>query len=100
MSAVLVKVSADYADEFQCEEFKVFTQEEFNKFIEYYKNYFDENNEAEIYFGTNEFLIFESFTEFYDCLSVSEITDEEASVIQKLFGDYSFGTSGVFSVDY
>lgn len=93
---VLVKFSKDYADEFDCEEFWwVFGSNEiYTAWLEEYKSEF-ENGSVERWFGTDEYLEFDDFDDFMSCLSVQEITEEEAGVFEKYFGKYSFGTGNV-----
>jgi hypothetical protein len=102
MSALLVKFKGDYGDEFDCQEFAVFdSQENYDRWINGYTKYFSENNgsTAEVYFGTNEYLEFNSLDDLMSQLEIHEITDEEADIFTKYFGNRSFGTSGVFSFD-
>lgn len=77
----LLKMSEDYADEFQCEQFKIVdTLELAEDLLETI------SNEEELYFGTNEYLEGADIT-----VETHPITDEEALVIRKFLGD-TFGT--------
>lgn len=97
MSKVLVKVSLDWADEFTCREFKVFADE--GSYQDWTKKIRAEiGGSNEIFFGTNEYHEFENYGDFEQHLTVSSITDEEALVFMKYFGNKSFGTSGLFNV--
>lgn len=91
----LVQVSFDYADEFQCEEFQVMSEEKYEAWIKQIKSLIKEDDE--FYFGTNEYLEFESFEEFNEGLTVYDITEEEYQIFQKYF-PHSFGTSGLFNL--
>lgn len=92
---VLVKFSKDYADEFDCKEFRVFdSNDTYTAWLDKYKSKF-ENGPVKRYFGTNEYLDFDDFNDFMSCLSVQEISEEEAGMFKKYFGKYSFGTGNV-----
>lgn len=104
MSKILVKVSLDWADEFQCEEFKVFKDEQ-----EYYDwtkkvrakilgQVNDDKGYSEFYFGTNEYHEFHDYDDFERHIKVHQLSDEEAEVFRRYFGTNSFGTSGLFNV--
>ena len=80
----LLKFSRDWADEFQCEQFKIVeTLEEAESLVEKI-----ETSEGELSFGTNEYFEPE---ELLDSVDIKEISDEDALVITSLLGD-SFGT--------
>lgn len=91
----LVKVSFDYADEFQCQEFKMMTTEEYDDWIKDIEERINDG-ENEFYFGTNEFLEFESFDDFKDGLTVYDLPKEDYNIFSKYFFSSSFGTSGLF----
>ena len=83
----LLKMSEDYADEFQCEQFKIVdTLELAEDLIETI------GNEEELYFGTNECLEGENIA-----IETHPITDDEAATIRKFLGD-TFGTGILDSV--
>lgn len=80
----LVKMSADWADEFQCEQFKLFTSlEEAEKRVAHL-----ESIKGEVYFGTNE--SFEG-EELMGAFEIVEITEQEAAAILRTLGN-KFGT--------
>ena len=87
---ILVSFEANYADEFDVFGLKVFEndqawreylnewKEKFKKQIseEKLKEFFEvETNEELWYFGTNEFIIFNSWSEFKNCFKI--ITEDE-----------------------
>lgn len=100
MAKVLVKFSDEYNDEFTCQEFTVFdSQEDLDNLISKYDNRIQTNGVAKVYFGTNEFLEYYSVDQFLNTLNVFEITDQEAEVFKKFFGQTSFGTGCVFNAE-
>ena len=102
----LVRYSVDYADEFDVEGMKIFTEAEYNSFLDNqsYAKDLEEKGEREVgewgmielYFGTNEFLSFDSVDEVIKALEVQEITEQEFNTLKSLGLD-SFGESTIFS---
>jgi hypothetical protein len=98
MSSVFVKVDANWADEFDIDGFIVAKKDEWDKSVEKLKKDFP--SEQEIYFGTNEYIEFADIEDFESSLEVTEITDVEAEVLNKLFNTYgrktwfSYGLGG------
>lgn len=99
MQYLLVKGSADYADEFDCEFFRVVEKERWEKFVAIVEKYF---KPFDIYFGTNESLEFKSFEGWKDCFETMEISKEQYHFLDgALCGCYgNFGTGdGAISFD-
>ena len=101
----LIKFASNYADEFDVEAFTVWDSEKTEQFFAIAEIFFDvyPKSEFEVNFGTNEYLIFETYKKFRNCFEVLNIEDSEAEVFQKYFYYYlpenppEFGTcSGVF----
>lgn len=100
----LVSYEEDYADEFDVSGMKIFTEEEYNSFLnnQRYAKELEEKGELEkdfgrieLYFGTNEFLDFNSVDEIIKVLKVQEITEQEFNILKKLdLG--SFGVETIF----
>jgi len=88
----LVKCQADYSDEFDVYGFKVMSDEQWIILQENIKKC---NYPMEVYFGTNEALIFESPNEIMRSLTAIEMTPEEVEVLKK-----GFGTSYDNSINY
>jgi hypothetical protein len=88
----LATFSGNYADEFDMSEFMTMKGDEIISIIELLKSYEDE---IEICFGTNEDLQFEDGDDLLSQISIKEISDAEADVLDRLFGG-GFGDSGVF----
>lgn len=52
------------------------------------RNSFD-SNVWEYYIGSNEFIEYESYDDFMSCFTEKDVTDQEASIIDKYFGEES-----------
>ena len=94
---ILVKYEDNYADEFDIAGFKIFeTNDHYIKWSEEVEHafYFDDcdlvrTGPVEIYFGTNEFVSFETIKDYQKCLEVKEISAYEADLLESLIGaDY------------
>ncbi len=98
MSNYLVKESADYADEFNCEGFKVMQGESKKEIVQSLIDCRDGDFPMSCSFGTNEELHFENREEFEEALDIQKITDEDLKTLKKLFPDcdkFAFGTTGI-----
>jgi hypothetical protein len=94
----LVKFHYSYADEFYCQEFKIFNSEnEYNEWINTIKTHI-ENSSVEFYFGTNEYHEFNSMNKFLNCITSTAISNTESDIISNLIGP-KFGTGGMFDVE-
>ena len=101
----LVNYEVDYADEFDVRGMKIFTEAEYNTFIDN-QRYAKELEEKgrfgtgewdmiEIYFGTNEYFIFRTVDEIIKEFKVREITEQEFNTLKNLDLD-SFGEPAMF----
>jgi len=88
----LATFSGNYADEFDMSEFMTMKGDEVISIIEVLKTYDDE---ISICFGTNEELQFEDGDDLLSQISIREITNTEAEVLNRLLGG-GFGDAGVF----
>ena len=98
MNNFLVKESADYADEFNCEGFKIIKGESKENVIDGLIENQGGDFPMECCFGTNESLQFDNKNEFIQALNIIQITDEEVTILKKLFPNcdkHSFGTTGI-----
>jgi hypothetical protein len=90
MNKVLVNLDYCYADEFNVNGLWVTT-------LEAYENFLDEledceiNDDTEIYFGTNEFIIFESYEDITDSLVAKLVSDEFYNDFIKYIGSDTYG---------
>lgn len=97
----LVNYKVDYADEFYVSGMRIFTEDEYNTFVDNqrYAKEVERNGrfegEIEIYFGTNEYLLFESVDEIIRELKVREITEQEFNTLKNLDLS-SFGGPAMF----
>jgi hypothetical protein len=97
MGKVLVKSSADYADEFDVHGFVVMSEEDFADLDKKAKDFFDKSTEElECYFGTNEAVTYDCYDDWKHDLTVTPITDKEADTLKKLFGR-GFGRTFIYS---
>jgi hypothetical protein len=90
MSKVLLKMSADWADEFQCEQFIICSTEEKAKDI--ITNCITKGG----YFGTNE--EFEEYMLSERDFSIHPISHEEVRFLERILGN-TFGT-GILDNDF
>ena len=88
----LLTFNADYCDEFYVEAYTITdTREHYDYLIEH-----QDSEQAKEYgtvyvgFGSNEELEFDTISEFLDCVSIEEITDEQAKIVCSVIGD-TFG---------
>lgn len=83
----LVKWSDNWADEMDLDGFKVFTNEEFEAYIQGWKKAFEYRGSYTMCVGTNEEIEYESFEEFERTLDVSALDHGEYRTIQDHLGD-------------
>ena len=94
----LIKYTADYADEFDCEGFGVFESTKWKSLCEKVEKSFVNCDNVEVSFGTNESLYFDSYESWIKSFSEVDISEEEYNFIMKNFGK-TFGTGdNIFSV--
>lgn len=92
---LLVKYDSNWADEMDINGFKVLTDKQWEKYQRDFKKHFKEECYT-YYVGTNEEIEYSDFEEFRNNFNVSEITDEEAAVLKKLFANLSTNGYGFF----
>lgn len=104
---VLVQYYSNWADEFDVSGFRVMSKEQWEKHLsdvetffkklfaaplpEPEKEYSSKNREArqvEVYFGTNEAMLYESFDDYKGCFTVKEITNSDHDVLKRLFKEH------------
>lgn len=89
MGKILVKTNYNWADEIDFPSWEVWDEKEFEEAKEKIKTYWENDGESfEVCVGTNEEI---DFNDVDDCLKygiegTTPITDEEFSVLKKLFG--------------
>lgn len=105
MNYVLLKLSPNYADEFDVYGFDVMLKSEFDEMCADMKAAFElTEEEIEIYFGTNEMVYFSDLDDVLRDVDVVDITQEEAKVFDKLFNSDYYqkrnADRGFISVDW
>lgn len=95
MKNYFIKLVADWADEMDVHGTIIMPEDELNKFKEYWRKWFEENDSFSCYIGSNEELEFYSYEDMMDILEIHEINDIEMAVLKK-FGLNSFGCIRIF----
>jgi hypothetical protein len=102
---ILVQLHKSYSDEFVCEAFAVYDSfKEYKAWLDEVTNYITlsrkEGKTADYFFGTNEFLEFNSLDDLNDSITVDHVSTVEAEFLVSRFGK-RFGTGDViFDPDY
>jgi len=90
---LLVTFSDDYADEFDVNGMKLFTNEEWDAYCKFAREKVVWGQG--LYFGTNEGIEYDSAEDYLRCFDAKEISDEEAETIKKLIpraaSEYGYG---------
>lgn len=81
---LLIKTSLNWADEMHLPGFCVLPEDEFHSKMVEIQNLFEEYEEFEIWFGTNQSTKY-TFTDFNECYCTKIITNEEANILNNLF---------------
>lgn len=95
---LLIKFQKDYADEFDVYGFLACHEKEWLHHLEYAKNYFIEQakegyDSVNVCFGTNEEFEYQDIKEYISSYEITEITEEEFNILNKLFPKSSFDKS-------
>jgi hypothetical protein len=91
---LLIKYDDNWADEFNISGFFVTTSVEWEKYInEVSQASYPQN----VYFGTNEFVEFQTFEDFYNRLTIKPISEEEFIILSNLFAIGETTEDGGFS---
>ena len=94
----LVKFYDNWADEMDIEGFSIMSTGQFTqwaKTVEEVAKKIDEGHSFEQYFGTNEWINWDSGKDFKEAFSCEVITDEEAEVLKRLLLQ-EFASYGIF----
>jgi hypothetical protein len=95
---LLIKFDCNYADEFDTEGFIVMSQSEWLQHIVGVEKMFERWNKdhepdrwgnregIEVYFGTNEQIIYETFESYRSSFSTTELSDTDHETLKRLFG--------------
>lgn len=108
MSKVLVKFKENYADEFDVYGFKILEKNKWNEKLEFAKDIFDkldvrnkekqklsqakmtgyryhDTEQIEVYFGTNEQVMFSSYEDYLNAFTVIDIPDSDVEIFKLYF---------------
>ena len=94
----LVKLTDNWADEMDIEGFSIMSTGQFTlwaKTVEEVAKKIDEDRSFEWYFGTNEWINWDSGKDFKEAFSCEVITDEEANILKHLLLE-EFDKYGIF----
>lgn len=91
---ILIRYDDNWADEFEVSGFYATTIDEWEKFVHEVSQ---ASYPQEIYFGTNEFVEFETFEDFYNKLTIVHISEDEFITLGRLFAIGETTEAGGFS---
>lgn len=94
----LVKLTDNWADEMDIEGFSIMSTGQFTQWantVEEVAKKIDEGHSFEWYFGTNEWIDWNSGKDFKEAFNCEVITDEEAEVLKRLLL-HEFAGYGIF----
>ena len=86
MKYYVVKYSDNWADEIDVEGIVVICESVYKQLIENFNTFCNDNFETTHFYGTNEY-DYMTFKDFWNCLTFTEITKEEANVLDKYTND-------------
>lgn len=94
---LFVKFSDNYADEFDIYGFTIMSEESWIDFQNRNREIFENYGDREWYFGTNEYVNYDTYDDFIANFSTKEISTAEEDIIEKfiLEGEYD-SIYGVF----
>lgn len=85
---VLVQFESDWSDEFDVYGSEVMTKEKYERYINDLTEKWKDGITVECYFGTNEGFTWDNISDYIDCLTVKDISEEEYNIIKRLFGKH------------
>lgn len=83
----LILYEDNYADEFDVYGMSIVTEEFWNWYIETARRLFEQGKGIEYSFGTNEFVEYNSLSDFMSCFTVKNIPEEHAEIVKMYFGE-------------
>lgn len=115
MKNLFIEFNSNYADEFDISGFLIMSEEEWEEHKLVAEKRFSslepterstrrgESPSLEVYFGTNEQIIYESLSEYLRSFTVTEISDEERATLEKFFkpswGPLRYGTLAMIEAE-
>ena len=101
MNKYVMVLRHDWADEFTVEALQIATLEEINSFKNRLNKFKGKNLEGiEVYYGTNEFITFDSVEEMYNSITIHEVPCEFADTLEKIIGYKSLGLINILDLPY
>lgn len=91
MTYVFVEASHDYADEFDVCACRVMEKEQLDAQLKSISKNFSSIDGEEFYFGTNDYLSFSSYKEFFNGLTITQCTKQFYEEFNNLTGNRSVG---------
>ena len=107
---LLIKYDSNYADEFDISGFRVMTEDKWEVIKANAKKAFDTRDpidelekqyrpntqfkELEIYFGTNEFMVYEEYEDWLGDFTTTTLKEREVEMLKKHFGQRFADESG------
>lgn len=94
---LLIKLDLNYGDEFDTESLWLTTLKEYEEFLDILEEFKNNITEyREIYFGTNEFIYFDSYEHVLDSLTTTLLTEQEYNILLKHIGK----SYGLINIEY
>ena len=85
---ILIKFDANYADEFDVEGFVVMSASAWEEHKTMAKEFFENGGHAEQYFGTNEYVEFDSYEDYMSAIKTTELDETQYEVLETLFNEH------------
>lgn len=79
----LIKFKDNWADEMDIEGGQIMTEKEFHDYFNAVKKAFNECNYINFCIGSNEFIEYESYEDFFKSIQIIKISKDEYKVLQK-----------------
>lgn len=82
----IVKFAANYADEFDIDGIRIFEEKDWDEYVENMHIEWPD----EWYFGTNEFIEFQSFEDFMSKFTINTVSGKRAQYFNEMVGSIGF----------
>ena len=83
---LFIEYNSNWADEMDVNGFFITTKELWDERVEAFRKHFEDEPFLTYYVGTNEEIEYLMFEDVLNDFTITEITEEEAKVLDKLFG--------------
>lgn len=91
---LILHYSDNYADEFDVEGYQAITKSQYDRIMMYMESYFITNRVYEWYFGSNEYICYQNYKDFFNAFSTTLISEDEYDTLMRL-GLGGHGTSPI-----